>query len=105
MERNVTPEIEQGLARLRAEFGREALARVDAMLAAKPQERHPLQRQARWVMPGLTSKPWHDPYEYEPLQPIVRGLERLHPCIKQEVLTAMGVAHPLEAYSDRKSVV
>lgn len=86
----MTPEIESGLDELRAKYGGSALRRVEGMLKATPKSRHPLQRQARWIMPGLVSRPWHDPYEYDSIRPIVQGLERLHPHIQSEARSFVG---------------
>lgn len=61
-----------------------------------------MQRDARWVMPGLTSKPWHDPYEHEALVPIVRRLETLHPQIKAEVLEAVSAGTGVGPYEHYK---
>lgn len=98
----MTPEIDQGLARIRERHGAESVRRVEAMMRARRQDRHPLQKQAKWIMPGLTSRPWHDPYGYESLLPIVRGLEAAHPAIKSEFLQNRGPIEQLESYAHYK---
>ena len=94
----MTPEIERGLERLRARHGARSLRRIEDMLDATPDSRHPLQRQAKWIMPGLTSRPWHDPYEYDSIRPIALGLERLHSRIRSEV---RGLMHDRGASLER----
>jgi aspartyl/asparaginyl beta-hydroxylase (cupin superfamily) len=49
-------------------------------------------------MPGLTSKPWHDPYEHLPLLPLVHALEALHAEIKEEALRALASGTGLRRY-------
>lgn len=85
----MTPEIEEGFSQIRARYGAASLRRVEDMMGASRVSRHPLQQQAKYVMPGMTSKPWHDPYEYEDLLPIVRGLEALQPTFKAEIHRAI----------------
>ncbi|MFF3485877.1 aspartyl/asparaginyl beta-hydroxylase domain-containing protein [Streptomyces sp. NPDC002701] len=94
----MTPEIESAFAAVRAEFGTESIGRVERMLEPGGQERHPLQKAARWIMPGLSPTPWHDPYAYPELAPVVRELEAGHEAIKEE-LTAAWTARR-EAFSD-----
>ncbi|TDC40582.1 aspartyl/asparaginyl beta-hydroxylase domain-containing protein [Micromonospora sp. 15K316] len=83
----MTPEIDQQFALLRAEYGRDSLARVEEMLEPKSliDQRHPLQRAAKWVLPGIPQIPWHDPYAYPELLPLVRELEAEHARIKAEL--------------------
>jgi aspartyl/asparaginyl beta-hydroxylase (cupin superfamily) len=100
----MTPEIEKGFARIRERHGADSVRRVERMLLSKRQDRHPLQKQAKWIMPGLTSRPWHDPYEYESLLPIVRGLEDAHSDIKAEVQQNLRSAHGLENYAHYKGI-
>ncbi|WAC73174.1 aspartyl/asparaginyl beta-hydroxylase domain-containing protein [Roseateles sp. SL47] len=82
----MTPSIQEGLEEIRRRHGADSVLRVERMLLGKRSDRHPLQKQAKWILPGLTSKPWHDPREHEVLRPIVEGLEKLHPEIKAEFL-------------------
>jgi hypothetical protein len=100
----MTPSIEQGFARIRSQYGQDSLVRIERMMLGKRQDRHPLQKQAKWVMPGLTSKPWHDPMEHESLRPIVLGLEQLHPQIKAEFLGTARANDTLENYVHYKGV-
>ena len=85
----MTPEIDEGFAQIKARYGAASLRRVEDMTSPSRVVRHPLQQQAKYVMPGLTSKPWHDPYEYAQLAPIVRGLEQMHPTFKAEIHRAI----------------
>ncbi|MEH0423045.1 aspartyl/asparaginyl beta-hydroxylase domain-containing protein [Streptomyces sp. B21-083] len=95
----MTPEIENAFAAIRAEFGTESLTRVEQMLEpGGGGERHPSQKAAKWVMPGLSATPWHDPYAYDEIVPVVSALEGAHQSIKEELEAAW--AGRREAFSD-----
>ncbi|MET7908356.1 aspartyl/asparaginyl beta-hydroxylase domain-containing protein [Streptomyces avermitilis] len=95
----MTPEIENAFAAIRAEFGTESITRVEQMLEpGGGGERHPLQKAAKWIMPGLSSTPWHDPYAYDEIAPIVHALEAGHQAIKEELNGAWAARR--EAFSD-----
>lgn len=82
----MTPEIDAHFDRIKAEHGHDTLARVEEMLEPRrrSEQRHPLQQAAKWVLPGIPQTPWHDPYAYPELLPLVRALEENHPRIKAE---------------------
>jgi aspartyl/asparaginyl beta-hydroxylase (cupin superfamily) len=82
----VTPEIDDRFARIRAEYGGDALDRVEEMLEPRrrSERRHPLQRAAKWVLPGIPQVAWHDPYAYPELLPVVTALEGNHARIRAE---------------------
>ncbi|MEV7341176.1 aspartyl/asparaginyl beta-hydroxylase domain-containing protein [Streptomyces sp. NPDC093544] len=94
----MTPEIENAFAAIRAEFGAESIVRVEEMLEPGGSDRHPLQKAAKWIMPGLSATPWHDPYAYPELAPVVRELEAGHQAIKKELNVAWAARR--EAFSD-----
>ncbi|MFI6055292.1 aspartyl/asparaginyl beta-hydroxylase domain-containing protein [Streptomyces violascens] len=94
----MTPEMENAFAAIRAEFGAESITRVEHMLAPGGSERHPLQKAAKWIMPGLSSTAWHDPYAYPELLPVVQGLEAGHRAIKEELDAAWSLRR--EVFSD-----
>jgi aspartyl/asparaginyl beta-hydroxylase (cupin superfamily) len=94
----MTPEIESVFAAIRAEYGVESIARVEQMLEPGGSERHPLQKAAKWIMPGLSPTPWHDPYAYAELAPVVHALEASHQAIKKELNVAWAVHR--EVFSD-----
>ncbi|MFB7506722.1 aspartyl/asparaginyl beta-hydroxylase domain-containing protein, partial [Streptomyces broussonetiae] len=94
----MTPEMESAFAAIRGEFGAESIARVERMLEPGGSERHPLQKAAKWIMPGLSSTPWHDPYAYAELAPVVHALEVRHQAIKEELNSAW--AQRREEFSD-----
>ncbi|MFD6287958.1 aspartyl/asparaginyl beta-hydroxylase domain-containing protein [Streptomyces sp. NPDC060205] len=94
----MTPEIENTFAAIRAESGKDAIDRVERMLAAGRGERHPLQKAAKWVMPGISPTPWHDPYSYKELAPLVAELEANHRAIKEETGSAWAARR--EMFSD-----
>ncbi|MGD2114195.1 MAG: aspartyl/asparaginyl beta-hydroxylase domain-containing protein [Acidobacteriota bacterium] len=98
----MTPEIELAFSNIKDRYGSESISRVESMLDPANQNRHPLQKEARWVLPGLTSKPWHDPYEHPELAPFVRKLEVLHPRIKAEVLRAVEAGTGVDRYDHYK---
>lgn len=85
----MTPEMHIAFAAIRSEHGADSLRRVERMLepgAAK--WRHPLQKDARWILPGLSPTPWHDPHGHPELAPVVRAFEAAHPAIKEELTAA-----------------
>jgi hypothetical protein len=84
----MTPEIEAAFAELVREYGEGSLDRVRQMLEPEGQQRHPLQRGARWVLPGISHRPWHDPYEHTEIKPLVDALEERHGAIRDELSRA-----------------
>jgi aspartyl/asparaginyl beta-hydroxylase (cupin superfamily) len=80
----MTPEITRTFDRLKREHGPGAVARVEAMMQAGRQDRDPLQAGAKYIMPGISKRPWHDPYEHAALAPLVRQLEARHAEIQRE---------------------
>ncbi|WP_340559131.1 aspartyl/asparaginyl beta-hydroxylase domain-containing protein [Streptomyces sp. GSL17-111] len=84
----MTPEIEAAFAALTQEYGPGALDRVERMLEPGGTERQPLQEKARWVLPGISPRPWHDPYEHPEIKPLVDALETHHGAISAELATA-----------------
>ncbi|WP_255950579.1 aspartyl/asparaginyl beta-hydroxylase domain-containing protein [Streptomyces odontomachi] len=86
----MTPEIDACFAAVRAEYGADALDRVEGMLEPRRRSegRHPLQQAAKWILPGIPQRPWHDPYAYPELLPLVAALEESHPRIKGELEAA-----------------
>jgi aspartyl/asparaginyl beta-hydroxylase (cupin superfamily) len=80
----MTPEVKKAFDAIKREFGAASIERVELMTNPRHQDRDPLQAGAKYVMPGISRKPWHDPYEHASLLPIVRELEAKHAGIKQE---------------------
>ncbi|HEY9391281.1 MAG TPA: aspartyl/asparaginyl beta-hydroxylase domain-containing protein [Mycobacteriales bacterium] len=91
----MTPEIDECFAAVRAQYGEASLDRVEQMLEPRRRSeyRHPAQRGARWILPGIPQVPWHDPYAYPELLPVVTALESQHARIKAEQEHAW-TAHP-----------
>lgn len=94
----MTPEVERVFARVKDQHGSHSLSRVEAMLAAEGSPRHPLQAGARWVLPGISRQPWHDPYGHQELLPLVEELENAHGEIRSELTAAWECR--AEAFSD-----
>jgi aspartyl/asparaginyl beta-hydroxylase (cupin superfamily) len=92
-----SPEAEMEYLALKDKYGASALKRVDKLLTCQG-KRDPFQQGAKFVMPDLSCKPWHNPYEYHELGNVVRKLESLHPRIKEEILSVMGRADSLTEY-------
>jgi hypothetical protein len=84
----VTPEIEKLFAALKSEHGPDSIARVEEMVNAGKGQRHPLQQGAKWILPGISQQPWHDPYGHPELAPVVRALEASHASIKKDLEAA-----------------
>ena len=80
----MTPEIDSAFERIKAECGARSIERVERMLSPRG-ERHPDQAGAKWIMPGISQRAWHDPYAYPEIAPIVAALEARHDAIKAEV--------------------
>ncbi len=84
----MTPEIDAAFDAVRRVHGKNSLERVEEMLYGDGQTRHPLQREAKWILPGISQRPWHDPYEHPDIEPIVRAFEAAHSSIKEELSIA-----------------
>ncbi|MFE0678098.1 aspartyl/asparaginyl beta-hydroxylase domain-containing protein [Streptomyces sp. NPDC058867] len=85
----MTPELDYAFEVIRAQYGADSIVRVEEMLAVGAGgDRHPLQKGAKWILPGLPAVPWHDPYGYSEFLPFVKELEAHHPAIKEELATA-----------------
>jgi aspartyl/asparaginyl beta-hydroxylase (cupin superfamily) len=84
----LTPEIDKAFKEIKGDYGEESLQRVEDMVTATPQDRHPLQQGAKWIMPGISRRPWHDPYEHAELEPVARAFEANHTSIKRELAEA-----------------
>jgi aspartyl/asparaginyl beta-hydroxylase (cupin superfamily) len=96
----VTPEIDECFDLLKKEHGPDSIARVEEMLEPRRRAdtRHPLQQEAKWILPGIPQVPWHDPYAYPDLLPFVTTLEQAHPMIKAEHEQAWAARRP--SFSD-----
>ncbi|MGW3952451.1 aspartyl/asparaginyl beta-hydroxylase domain-containing protein [Streptomyces sp. NPDC004752] len=95
----MTPEIENAFAAIRGEHGTDSIMRVEQMLEpGGGAPRHPLQKGAKWILPGLSPTPWHDPHGHPELTPVVEAFEAAHPAIKAELTAAW--AGRREAFSD-----
>ncbi|MDT6983480.1 aspartyl/asparaginyl beta-hydroxylase domain-containing protein [Streptomyces lusitanus] len=103
----MTPELERAFQAIRADHGTDSLRRVERMLEpGGGGARHPLQRGAKWVLPGLSPTPWHDPRGHPELVPVVEAFEAAHPVIKEELAAAWagrrGVFSDYEHYLTRQ---
>lgn len=94
----MTPEIDEAFEAIEAKHGAGSIDRVRDMLDPAKQQRHPQQRAAKWIMPGLSRKPWHDPYEHPEIAPVVRAFEAGHAEIKRELHEAWD--RQAKAFSD-----
>ncbi|MFF3851253.1 aspartyl/asparaginyl beta-hydroxylase domain-containing protein [Streptomyces sp. NPDC002328] len=95
----MTPEIEDAFAAIRSDHGADSISRVERMLEpGGGGSRHPLQKDARWILPGLSQTPWHDPLAYPELAPVVEALESAQPAVKEELNAAWSLRR--EAFSD-----
>lgn len=95
----MTPEMEDAFAAIRAVHGADAITRVERMLEpGGGGPRHALPKGAKWILPGLSASPWHDPYAYPELLPVVEALESAHSAVKEELNSAW--SYRREAFSD-----
>jgi aspartyl/asparaginyl beta-hydroxylase (cupin superfamily) len=69
---------------IRREYGYNSLERVERMMSSTNLDRHPMQKSAKYILPGISKTPWQNPYAYSELQPIVKQLEDHHLEIKHE---------------------
>ncbi|MFJ4682718.1 aspartyl/asparaginyl beta-hydroxylase domain-containing protein [Streptomyces sp. NPDC091377] len=103
----MTPEIDNAFDAIRSEHGSDSITRVEQMLAAGKGDRHPLQKGAKWILPGISQQPWHDPYGHPELAPVVHAFEANHATIKKELETAWaarrGAFSDYEHYLTRQS--
>ncbi|MCX5384674.1 aspartyl/asparaginyl beta-hydroxylase domain-containing protein [Streptomyces sp. NBC_00083] len=81
----MTPEIDDAFAGIKSEHGSDSIARVEEMLAAGKKDRHPMQKGAKWILPGVSQQAWHDPYGHPEIAPVVRAFEANHATIKKEL--------------------
>jgi len=93
-----TIEAEREYQALKRKYGDAALSRVDTLLTQQG-KRHPFQEKAKFVMPEMPSRPWHDPYQYPELSRVIRKLESLHPVIKEEITSVMDRESALTEYN------
>lgn len=70
---------------LKNKYGKDALLRVEQMLSFPQPYRHPLQKNAKFIMPGIISKPWHNIHDYPEIAQSVEELKKLYPIIKSEI--------------------
>src|SRR5262245_56149245 len=80
----MTPEITRVFERIKRAHGPASIQRVELMMNPKHQDGHQMEEGAKYVMAGASRRPWHDPYQYPQLLPIVRELEARHGAIKEE---------------------
>ncbi|WP_328545519.1 aspartyl/asparaginyl beta-hydroxylase domain-containing protein [Streptomyces platensis] len=90
----MTPEIDDAFEAIEKEYGVGSIDRVRQMLDPAGQDRHPQQKNAKWIMPGLSKKPWHDPYEHPETAAVVRAFEAGHADIKKELADAWSQSRP-----------
>lgn len=84
----MTPEIDRIFKEIKESYGEHSVERVEEMLRLNRKQRHPLQGGAKWIMPGISQRPWHDPYGHPEIEPVVRAFEANHAAIKRELEAA-----------------
>jgi hypothetical protein len=84
----MTPEIDELFRRVKREYGADSISRVEEMVAGVRGDRHPLQKGAKWILPGISQKPWHDPYEHAEIAPVVKAFEAGHAAVQHEFHSA-----------------
>ncbi|MER6553794.1 MULTISPECIES: aspartyl/asparaginyl beta-hydroxylase domain-containing protein [Streptomyces] len=75
---------DEQFAAIREEFGPDSLARVEEMMAPGEIPRHPLQAGAKWILPEISQRPWHDPRSDPAIGSLVEALESAHGAIRAE---------------------
>jgi aspartyl/asparaginyl beta-hydroxylase (cupin superfamily) len=94
----VTPEIEALFLRIKQIHGQDSISRVEEMVRPGRSNRDPRQQGAKWVLPGISETPWHDPYGHPEIAPVVKALESNHGAIKRELRSAWSGER--DAFSD-----
>jgi hypothetical protein len=84
----VNESMDEAFRRIEAEHGRGSLDRVEEMLFSSRAPGHPLQKGAKWLLPGISARPWHDPYEHAEIAPVVEAFESRHAAVKAELEAA-----------------
>jgi aspartyl/asparaginyl beta-hydroxylase (cupin superfamily) len=93
----MTPEIERAFDAIRSAHGKDSIQRVEEMLRTRV-PRHPQQKGAKWIMPGLMSKAWREPSDLTKLAPFLSLLESSHAAVKREIGAVLADRRPLEPY-------
>jgi len=88
----MTPEIDALFLRIKQAHGENSISRVEQMVRAGGGRRHPLQQGAKWILPGISPTPWHDPYAYPEIAPVAKAFESNHAAIKRELEQAWQVS-------------
>jgi aspartyl/asparaginyl beta-hydroxylase (cupin superfamily) len=94
----MTPEIDALFLRIRQAHGESSISRVEQMVRMGNGRRHPLQKGAKWVLPGISATPWHDPYGHPEIAPVVKEFESNHAAIKRELEQAWATSR--DGFSD-----
>lgn len=81
----MTPRIDALFHRIKQAHGEDAISRVEQMVYSGNGGRHPLQKGAKWILPGISQTPWHDPYGHPEISPVVKEFESNHAAIKREL--------------------
>jgi aspartyl/asparaginyl beta-hydroxylase (cupin superfamily) len=84
----MTPEVDAAFDNVKAKYGDASITRVEEMVHSRRNPRHPLQQGAKWILPGISQLPWHNPYAYPEIEPVVRAFESNHAAIKSELESA-----------------
>jgi len=71
-------------AQMRQGYGDDSLARVEEMLRHPRRGRPAGQRDARWVLPGVSGKPWHDISDYPDISALTAALTGSHDALYAE---------------------
>ncbi|MCO7224323.1 aspartyl/asparaginyl beta-hydroxylase domain-containing protein [Pleionea sp. CnH1-48] len=79
----------QELSSIRQRYGSHSLERVEAMFDPQQQQRDPMQEDARYIMPGLSTTPWLDTADFPKLAPLVSTLSMQSAAIKSEIHQAI----------------
>jgi hypothetical protein len=84
----VSESVQEALRRIEAEHGGGSLARVQAMFRSGRAPDHPLRKGSEWLLPGLSARPWHDPYEHPEIALVVGAFEARYAGVRAELEAA-----------------
>lgn len=69
------PEIDRQFEKIKRNYGKSSIERIEAMMLDHPSAREPFQKDAKWIVPGLSTTGWLETRDFPQLEDIVKSLE------------------------------
>ncbi len=80
------PEIDTAFSKIKKQYGSDAIQRIELMMNSNPADRTPLQKDAKWIVPGLSKGGWLEVDSYPQLKMLITSLEQNATAIKKEIV-------------------